>query len=265
MTATSPQPERSILGPREPDREAVCEKHGAFVSRHVFRTIWTKCPACEDEVRSQREAAEEAARMARRREHLAELLQATAIPARFIGRTFECFAAPTSAHQHALAVCRDYAEQFDDFARRGHGLILSGLPGTGKSHLAASILQALIQRRQVRYPTCMDMIRAIRETWRRDSERTESQVLGALQRLDLLVIDELGMQYGTEGEQTILFDVLDRRYRDVRPTIVLTNQDQRGLREFVGDRTFDRLVEVSRWVPFDWPSYRPQARRDAAA
>lgn len=265
MTESSPADAGSILGPREPDREQLCDKHGPFVSRNVYRSIWTKCQACEAEATAEREAHEERQRTERRQQRMAELMQASAIPARFFGRTFAGFNAPTPAHQRALALCRDYADGFPDHARRGAGLILAGLPGTGKSHLVAAILQALIGRHDVRYTTCMDMIRAVRDTWRRDSERTETQVLGMLQRLDLLAIDEVGMQYGTEGEQTILFDVLDRRYREVRPTIILTNQDQKGLRDFVGDRTFDRLSETCRWVPFDWPSYRPQARKEAAA
>ena len=111
--------------------------------------------------------------------------------------------------------------------------------------------------------TCMDLIRAVRDTWRRDSEKTETQVLSYLERLDLLVIDEVGVQYGTDGEITILFDVLDRRYREVRPTILLTNQDKDGFKKFIGERTFDRLSETCRWVPFDWASFRPQARREA--
>ncbi len=264
MTDSSPADAGSILGPREPDREQHCDKHGAFVSRNVYRSIWTKCPACDAEAQAEREQQEERQRVERRQQRMAELMQASAIPSRFVGRSFANFHAPTPAHQHALTVCRDYAEQYAEHARRGSGLILAGMPGTGKSHLAAAILQALIGRHDVRYTTCMDMIRAVRETWRRDSDRTETQVLGGLQRLDLLAVDEVGMQYGTEGEQTILFDVLDRRYREVKPTIILTNQDQRGLREFVGDRTFDRLTETCRWVPFDWPSYRPQARKEAA-
>ena len=264
MTDTSQRSDGGILGPREPDRQQECDKHGPFVSRHIYRAIWSRCPGCEAEAKAKAEAEEERARTERRRQQQAELLQSTAIPARFIGRDFENFTAPTPAHVHALTVCRDYVESFAEQARRGGGLILAGKPGTGKSHLAAAIMQALIERRDVRYTTCMDMIRAVRDTWRRDADRTETQVLNALQRLDLLVIDEVGMQYGTDGEQTILFDVLDRRYREVRPTIVLTNQDQKGLREFVGDRTFDRLAETCRWVPFDWPSYRPQARKEAA-
>jgi DNA replication protein DnaC len=111
--------------------------------------------------------------------------------------------------------------------------------------------------------TCMDVIRSIRGTWRKDSDKSESQVLGYLERLDLLVIDEIGMQYGTDGEQTIIFDVLDRRYRELRPLVLLTNQGREGFKDYVGERTYDRLRETSRWVAFDWPSYRSQARRDA--
>ena len=120
-----------------------------------------------------------------------------------------------------------------------------------------------IAMKLVRYTTALDLVRAVRDTWRRDSDRSELQLLNYLERLDLLVIDEIGMQYGTDGEQTILFDVLDRRYREVRPTILLTNQDKAGFKQFVGERTFDRLAETCRWVAFDWESYRPTARKAA--
>jgi len=80
----------------------------------------------------------------------------------------------------------------------------------------------------------------------------------------LLVLDEIGVQYGTDGEQTILFDVLDRRYRDLKPSILLTNQDKAGFKQYIGERVFDRLTETSKWVAFDWQSYRATARREAA-
>ena len=114
------------------------------------------------------------------------------------------------------------------------------------------------------YITCMSLIRQVRATWRRDSEKSEGDVLQMLGDVSLLVLDEVGVQYGTDGEQTILFDILDRRYRDMQPTIILTNQDVKGLQEYIGERTFDRLREVSRLVTFDWESYRPVARKESA-
>ena len=109
----------------------------------------------------------------------------------------------------------------------------------------------------------MGMIRAIRGTWRKESEKSETEVIQMFSSVPLLVLDEIGVQYGTDGEQTIIFDVLDRRYRDMKPTILLTNQDKKGFKEFIGDRSFDRLVETSRWVSFDWDSYRATARKEA--
>lgn len=244
-------------------RDEVCAEHGPFVSRNLFRRIWSRCPTCSDiqDAEDRRAKEADAAREAERRHR--QFLDQAAIPARFVDRTFDGFKADTDPKRHALTVCRDFAENFAENARKGAGLILAGPPGTGKSHLAAAILQT-VPTRDVRYTTCMDLIRSVRDTWRRDSERSETQVLSYLQWLDLLVIDEVGVQYGTDGEQTITFDVLDRRYREVRPTILLTNQDKEGFKAFIGERTFDRLAETCRWVPFDWASYRPQARKEAA-
>jgi DNA replication protein DnaC len=242
--------------------EASCPQHGPFTSRRLLRSIWSKCPTCVEGERAEAERVEreQAARQAEER-HAAMLTQAR-IPARFRGRSFDNFTATTEAQRHALTVCRDFAENFAEHARRGASLILAGKPGTGKSHLAGAILQSILSP-EVRYATCMDLIRAVRDTWRRDSEQSETQVLRYFEQLDLLAIDEIGMQYGTEGEQTVLFDVLDRRYREVRPTVLLTNQDKAGFRTFVGDRTFDRLSETARWVPFDWESHRPTLRKAA--
>lgn len=247
----------------KPNCDALCPEHGVFVSRNILRNIWSKCPECERIAREAREAEEAAARAAQAEAAHRRMLDAVRIPARFERCGFDNFVADTDAKRHALTVCREFAEEFEEHHKRGATLILSGQPGTGKSHLAGAILRALLSD-QVRYTTCMDMIRAVRETWRKDSERTESQLLGYFERLDLLVIDEVGMQYGTDGEQTILFDVLDRRYREVKPTIIITNQDREGLKTFVGERIFDRFRETSRWVAFDWPSYRASARKAVA-
>lgn len=249
--------------PQSATKAAECPQHGTFESRLILSRIWSRCPACSAEEEAQRAEGLQQLRRERAEAHHRKMLDDACIPERFRGRSFANFVTETDAQRQALTVARDYAESFADHAAKGSGLILSGRPGTGKSHLAAAILQSVLST-NVRYCTCMDLIRSVRETWRRDSERTESELLRYIQRLDLLVIDEVGMQYGTDGEQTIIFDVLDRRYREVRPTVILTNQDRAGFAAFVGERTFDRLKETCRWVAFDWDSYRPRARRAAA-
>ena len=251
-----------------PDRELQCDRHGPYMAHGKRfpggrgREIWTMCPGCQsDQAEAVQRAADEMAAKAKQAK-LERLLHQTAIPARFIGRNFDNFHATTDAHRKALSIAREFAEGFSGHLNRGSCLVFSGGPGTGKSHLAASILQAILPAHVGVYTTFMGMIRLIRETWHPTSLRRESEVLADLGSVPLLVLDEIGVQYGTEAEHTLLFEVMDRRYRDQMPTILLTNQDKDGFRRFVGDRVYDRMTETARWVNFDWPSYRTQARKE---
>lgn len=258
------------------EREVQCEHHGAYTSTGMRyfgkREIWTPCPDCEDArlAAERQKAAQEQARV--QQERMAHLLSEAAIPRRFIGRAFDNFVAETPVQQRALATAQNFADTFPERLQRGDSLIFLGAPGTGKSHLAAAILQAILPEYCGLYTTCAAVIRSVRATWRQGSERSEGQVLAMLAEVPLLVIDEVGVQYGTDSEQNILFDLLDRRYRDMMPTLLLANlrlkrerpEDAPGLREVVGERIYDRLTETAKVVVFDGDSFRARARQERA-
>lgn len=256
-----------------------CPTHGHYTSTGVRyaigrlnKEVWTPCPDCEEiRVSTERQAeAEKSAAAAKAR--LETLLSEAAIPARFIGRTLATYRAETPEQKRALSVVSEFASNFPAHLEKGDSLILLGAPGTGKSHLAAAVLQAILPAHCGLYTTCSGVIRAVRATWRPNSERTESQVLQTLASVPLLVIDEIGVQYGTDSEQNILFDLLDRRYREMMPTILMANLRLKretdgapaGLREVLGERIYDRLTEIAKIVTFEGESYRARARQEAA-
>lgn len=275
--------ERTIAGTPLSMREALgektvsCAEHGDYISTGVRymarREIWTPCPDCEERrLADERQAkAEKEAAIARAR--LEAQLEEAAIPPRFIGRTFDNYRDETAEQKRALTVCRQFAENFTEHFRKGDSLILLGAPGTGKSHLASAILQALLPEHVGLYATCAGIIRSVRATWRPNSERTEGQVMATFCGVPLLVIDEVGVQYGTDSEQNILFDLMDRRYREMQPTLLLANlklkrekpEDPAGLREVLGERVYDRLTETARIVTFEGESFRARARKEHAA
>ena len=42
-------------------------------------------------------------------------------------------------------------------------------------------------------------------------------------RPDLLILDEVGVQFGSETEKMILFEIINGRYEQLKPTIVISN------------------------------------------
>lgn len=129
--------------------------------------------------------------------------------------------------------------------------------GRGRLTLRA-IAHGLARRgRSTRYLTVAELIRLIRDTWQRNSFSTTAEVLRRLRELDLLVLDEVGVQFGTEAELTQLTEVMDVRYRDTKPTLVISNCAIGDLKRYLGDRIVDRLMENGgKIVIFNWPSRR---------
>lgn len=236
-----------------------CDEHGDYQQKITLlmgREIKTRCPECQ-RIQSEKYAAEKlAAEEIEKQARIERRLNAVGIPHRFRGKVFSNYIADTSSKKKALETANAFADNFQDHFERGTTAIFSGTPGTGKSHLALAIASQIMDRYTAFYINALDAIRMVRDTWRRDSDQSETEVLKTFGEIDLLIIDEVGNQYGSEGEQVIMFDIINRRYRDMMPTILLSNLGQKGLKEYLGDRSFDRLREDGIWVAFDWESYR---------
>jgi DNA replication protein DnaC len=243
-------------------KPATCEKHGDYESRGVGlmgKTIWLGCPTCGEEERQRREKEQAETDARERQERLESRLNRAGIPLRFRTKSFETFKCDSDGKDRALSVAMEFAANFEQHRRNGTVVVFSGKPGTGKSHLATAIGQEVLQTGTVLYVSAIDAVRMVRDTWRKGSEKSETQVLEMLASLDLLIIDEVGVQYGTEAEQVTLFDIIDKRYRDQMPMILLTNLNTAEMKKFLGDRSYDRLREGGKWIAFDWESQRGKA------
>jgi DNA replication protein DnaC len=184
-----------------------------------------------------------------------------AIPERFQGKTIEGYIAETPAQKAVKDFFSDYIADLDENIRIGRSIILCGNPGTGKTHLACALV-AEAQRNgySALFTSVAKAVRSIRETWGAPG-KTERQAIEAYASVDLLVVDEIGVQSGTANEQNLLFAVLNDRYESMRPTVLISNLDLAGIEKAIGARAFDRLRENGgRGFIFDWDSYRTRVR-----
>lgn len=87
--------------------------------------------------------------------------------------------------------------------------------------------------------------------------KTEARLMEQMSRVDLLVLDEVGVQMYSQYEKVILHQVIDRRTAMLKPVGVLTNLKEAELIQTIGERALDRLrMGSGLWVNFDWRSFR---------
>ena len=240
-------------------RTDTCETHGPFEAKCFIGSIWSKCPICSAEAAAKEKAEREAKERDDRRQSWQRRIGEAGIPERFRNRSLQSFAAETDAQAAALAFANAYADGFDDALATGRSALFIGKPGAGKTHLAVGIGLRIMHRdnRTVLFTTVMRAIRRVKDTWGRGSRESETQAIAALVFPDLLILDEVGVQFGSETEKLILFDVLNERYEKRRPTLLLSNLTLDDVRAYLGERVFDRLREDGgEAIPFDWPSWR---------
>lgn len=229
------------------DKEyATCPTHGPYVERFREGTVWRcvpRCPRCAHEAK------------------IRQVVGQAGIPERFATRSFESYIDQGFAGQNkARVILQQYAEKFEVESADGRGLLLIGNTGTGKTHLASAVANHVTRRGVIAlYTTASDAGRRVRDTWKRNSGPTEREVYGAYALPQLLIIDEVGR---IPADREILFEILDRRHQDAKPTLLLSNlplesvQGLSSLKDYLGDAALRRLRECgSRAVVFDWPTY----------
>lgn len=121
------------------------------------------------------------------------------------------------------------------------GLYIWGAVGTGKTYAAYAIMKKLGEmgiRATLR--TAPDLMDSLRD----DFQHKDSYNLDRLlENRGVLIIDDLGAEKATEWVVETLHRIVDKRYREVLPTIVTSNNSLDELSERVGDRIPSRLAE----------------------
>jgi len=177
---------------------------------------------------------------------------------RYANSSFDNFESVNEDAARVSATCRRYAETFPDRLDAGDCMLFLGNCGTGKNHLAAAICNHIVRAGHTAlHTTAIRLVRRIKDTWRKDSTESEQDAVNAFTLPDCLVVDEIGVQFGTAAEMLLLFDVLNDRYTEQKPTILISNLNTDEIRAFLGIQLMDRFREGNSVVlEFTWDSYR---------
>lgn len=227
-----------------------CPKHGETPG-----VMCLECAADEDRHRERADMVEEQKRL--RKKRLTERLGHSGIPERFMRCGFNTYNIANEEQRIIFEAAKEYAVNFSNYRKDGSGFVFLGLTGTGKNHLAMAIAKQVIRDGYTAvYSTVLDVAQHVREAYRPNSDDSDRQVIALYSDPDLLVLDEVGVQMGNESERVFITSIINKRYEQLKPTIVISNLAPEPLKEVLGPRVLSRLRETTRMLQFHWEDYR---------
>ena len=217
-------------------------------------------------------------------QRLAKLNEA-GVPGKFADAQFETFNPVGDSQKQAKSKAKDFVK---DFGKTGQGLLFMGRPGLGKTHLAVSVIKALILEggADCKFVDFFQLLSDIRYGYSQDL--SEQAIINPYVRAQVLVVDELAKGRNTEWELTMLDQIISSRYNAAdKITLFTTNYmdvlsvpeqkaddsnfadtqsktyrksavGEETLQDKIGERIFSRLVEMCRIVKLQGQDYRQE-------
>ena len=210
-----------------------------------------------------------------------QLLKSSGIPARYALCDFSSYQTEGSS---ALAVAKITAENWAaQYPIDRTGLLLVGPSGVGKTHLAVSVLRALMSRGiACQFCDYRELLKEIQNSYNPSVQSTELEVLQPVFESEVLLLDDIGAVKPSEWVWDTVSLILNNRYNDNRTTIITTNfmdgparnagmvgpqavGREETLGDRIGERMRSRLFEMCRLVQIHGKDYRQRFRSGGGA
>lgn len=240
-----------------------CAQHGEYSYKAYAvgeKVVGRECPDClkvmQEKAATFNAAQAASAELSKRRKSLSM----AGVPDLFLDSTLDNYEVDARTKTN-LSFCRGYAMGFRMALekRPATGLIFVGVSGTGKTHLACSIIRRIMDDGfTAAYARVPELLMEIEEATFGRSDSTATQKIDTLSRPHLLVLDEYGAHTLKEAYYQHLFSIIEGRYQRNLPTILITNKTAADLGKELDARIMERILGNTSGsvLSFNWTTHR---------
>ncbi len=227
--------------------------------KHHTSSVWSKIPAhiipkTKEEMAVIRQECAKAS--CHRRWDEPSIGKMVGIGTRFKRSTFATFITRTESQADAVRTLQRWVEWVSQGMETN--VVLTGNHGVGKTHLAVAVMNTashLGMSSEIR--SFREVMIEIRSTYRTSAVETELSILERLSRCDILVLDDINQPRYSPSEQACLQLLMDKRYRNRKPTVLVTILASPLFCASMGQGVMERLSQGHLvWMPCNWPVFR---------
>lgn len=241
MTTFSDSAERIAkqLEPITMNREWVdgyCDKHQKRYMK-VISNGWVGCPTCYTEQlhKDNEIVVQQRAEKIERQKQLGRFYELSIMDEELEQASFDNFKTDTARQREVLKWAKSMARYYYEGGRGN--VIMTGDAGRGKSHLAYSMIKALMDTQREARAAIVNVVDLLDEI-KSDFEQKQFW-MKSLAKLDYLVLDDLGAEKVSDWSKEVIYSILNKRTR----TIITTNLTAGELVDSYGKRIASRLLK----------------------
>ena len=187
----------------------------------------------------------------------------------------DCFSSPLQ-HQYnfekylnekdqAYKVAYNYVKSFEQMKKDNVGLLFYGDVGSGKTYLACSIANELIEREQVKVKI-MNLSQVINQIQKSAFKLDSNEIISNLSNIPLLILDDLGIERDTSYAREQVYNIINSRYLKGRPTIFTTNLSLEIIQnpniDLEYQRIYSRILEMTIPVKVTGEDFRRKIQQE---
>lgn len=238
-----------------PNSEEICSVCGAKILRTaefmgIKRTFKVMCKCMQKQQEEEKLSREKQEKILK----IEKLKCLSLLGERYKNVTFEnSKTGINSSFDRAFKRCHKYCKLYEKTIKNGYGIYLFGDKGIGKTHLTACMANELLSKCvPVLFTNLFEISKAVKSTFNRESNQTEQNLIERFANIEVLFFDDLGTEIFNKGSgdtwlQSLLFDIINKRYNSKKATIFSSNHSLNELinERGIAEKTVDRISEMT--------------------
>ena len=147
----------------------------------------------------------------------------------------------------SLMIAKNFVEDYEKMKKENIGLLFYGSVGSGKTYLACSIANSLIEQYQISVKI-RNFAQIINELQKSSFDFDKNAYIESLVNTSVLILDDLGIERDTSYAKEQVYNIVNNRYLKHKPTIFTTNlsysQIENCTESVEYQRIYSRIIEM---------------------